>query len=287
MARVIVIDERDSVADLLVSRVRESQQVDFCLRAPQQEDGFGGHLSGGYAGVIKEQGIDTVVYSPPLRAGDIDLENAESVSRQCASVGIEKFVLLSSAMIYEPSPHNQGFITETQPILGGGSGNHLAMAWHKLEDLVRLCFGEASKIGTELTILRPAAMLAPHTKEYFSRLLRNRIAVTLPGHDPTMQVLSPEDLATAVCSVVERGAGGVYNVAPRSTITLRAALRLAGVKRVPVSRVVQRLMRRALKPTGLTRTIGQLDYIRYSWTVSDKKIRRELSYEPQHSSAEV
>src|SRR6266576_2766308 len=82
MARVIVIDERDNVADLLVDRLRESQQVDFCLRAPQPEDGFGGHLSGGYAGVLyagvlKEQGIDTVVYSPPLRAGDIDLDDAE------------------------------------------------------------------------------------------------------------------------------------------------------------------------------------------------------------------
>jgi 1-acyl-sn-glycerol-3-phosphate acyltransferase/nucleoside-diphosphate-sugar epimerase len=286
MARILVIDERDRVADLLVGYLRESQSVDFCMRAPQQEDGFGGHLSGGYSALIKEQGIDTVVYSPPLCGNDIDLDDAELVCRQCAGAGIEKFVLLSSAMIYGASPHNQGLIAETQPILSDSS-NRLARGWYKLEALAFSFFGEASNISAELTILRPATVLVPRTKEYFGRLFHLPIAITLPGHDPTMQLLSPEDLATAVRCVVEKGAAGVYNVAPRSTITLRAALRQAGVKRVPVSRVLQRAARRTLKASGLVRAIDHLDYIRYSWTISDRKIRRELLFESQHSSAEA
>src|SRR6266436_5512160 len=121
MTRVMVIDDRDSVADLVVKRLKECPRVEFCQRAPQPEDGFGGHLSGGYAGFLEEQVIDAVVYSPPLRGRRIDLIDlkvTESVFRQCARVGVEKFVLLSSAMVYGASPHNQGLMPETRAVLG-------------------------------------------------------------------------------------------------------------------------------------------------------------------------
>jgi len=38
----------------------------------------------------------------------------------------------------------------------------------------------------------------PQGEDYFSDLFRSRIAVALPGHDPTIQLLSPADLARAV-----------------------------------------------------------------------------------------
>src|SRR5207249_3586701 len=133
MARVMVIDERASVAELVVKQLNECPAVEFCQRAPQQEDGFGGHLSRGYAGFLDEQAIDAVVYSPPLRRRR-DLKNAESVFRQCASVGVGKFVLLSSAMVYGASPHNQGLIPETRPVLSVDR-NRLANDWQELEAL--------------------------------------------------------------------------------------------------------------------------------------------------------
>jgi len=99
--------------------------------------------------------------------------------------------------------------------------------------------------------------------------------------------LSPDDLAQAVCCAVEKSAGGVFNVAPDEVIPLRVALRLAGAKRLPVSRLVQRLVRGVLTPLGLTFPGEQLEYIRYSWTVSNAKIKRELGFTPERSSAEA
>jgi 1-acyl-sn-glycerol-3-phosphate acyltransferase/nucleoside-diphosphate-sugar epimerase len=286
MARVIVIDERASVAELVAKRLNECPLVEFCQLAPQQEDGFAGHLSGGHAGLFEEQAIDAVVYSPPIRGHRIDLHDAKSVFRQCASVGVEKFVLLSSAMVYGASPHNQGLIPETRPVLSVDR-NRLASDWQELEALAISYFGQALRDSTQLTILRLTPMLAVDGQDYFSQLLRGRIAVTLPGHDPTMQLLSPEDLATAIGCVIERSKGGVYNLAPSGVITLRAALRMAGVRRVPISRLLQRVVRPALKRMGLAHDIEQLDYVRYSWTISDQKIRGELSFSPQHSSAQA
>lgn len=286
MIRVMLIEDRDSVAQLLVERLNASPSVELCQRAPQPEDGFGGHLSGGYSRFLEEQAIDAVVYSPPLRRRRIDLKDAESVFRQCAKVGVEKFVLLSSAMVYGASPHNQGLMPETRAVLSGDR-NQIASDWHELEAMAVAYLGEASRTSTRLTVLRLAAMPAPDGKDYFSQLFQSPIAVTLPGHDPTMQLLSREDLATAVSSAIEASQGGVYNVAPNETITLRAALKLAGIRRVPISRLLQRAARPLLNGIGLAHAIEQLDFVRYSWTISDQKIRSELSSSPQRSSSEA
>jgi len=52
-------------------------------------------------------------------------------------------------------------------------------------------------------------------------------------------------------------------------------------------RWAQRAARAGLAPLGLAHTIDQLDYIRYSWTVSNKKIKSELGFVPEKTSAEA
>jgi 1-acyl-sn-glycerol-3-phosphate acyltransferase len=59
-------------------------------------------------------------------------------------------------------------------------------------------------------------------------------------------------------------------VAPAGAVPVRAALRLAGVRRVP-----------------LPRWAAQLDYLRHNWTVSGRKIAEELGFTPAHTSAEA
>src|SRR5260370_13397639 len=147
MARVIVIDERASIARLLVERLRESPIVDFCDRAPWQEESIGEYLIGGYAELLSDQSRDTVVYYPRMRAGRLmspDLEAAELVFQQCARIGIRKMVLLSSAMIYGASPHNEGLVPETHSLLGASS-NPVAIGWRDLETLAASYLGPDSK----------------------------------------------------------------------------------------------------------------------------------------------
>ncbi|MBC8029062.1 MAG: 1-acyl-sn-glycerol-3-phosphate acyltransferase [Pyrinomonadaceae bacterium] len=289
MANVMVIDHRDGVAELLVTGLRNSPKVELCLRAPQKEDGFGGHFSADLAKLLKEHDIDTVVYSPPPGGSNlsaIDLEDAESVFQKCARSGIKKFVLLSSAMIYGANPHNRGFISESH-VISRSSKQPVARDWIDLEALATAYLGELASSNTELNVLRPATVLVPGGKDYFSRLLLNAIAVTLPGHDPTIQLLSPSDLAAAVRSVLEKGHGKIYNVAPDGVITLRAALRLSEAKRLPVPRTAQRVVRAGLTRLGLAHPIEQLEYIRYSWTISNRKSKCDLGWLPSHSSLET
>lgn len=287
MARVVVIDEREGLADLLVEHLRESSFVETCQRAPQGEDGFGGLLSGGRVGLLLEQDIDTVVYSPPpvaRRRATPDLADAEAVFKECARAGVKHFVLLSSAAIYGASHHNIGFLQESRMLLRQDKPTS-SNRWLELESLAAFYLDGGPE--TRLVILRSAATPVPGGEDYFSRLLRGPLAFTLPGHDPTLQLLGPEDLASAVRRAVEGDARGVYNVAPDGVVPLRAALRLAGVKRLPIPRTLQRLARTALARADLCHPIEQLDYVRYSWTVSNRKIKSELGFAPRRTSAEV
>jgi len=261
MSRVVVIEHRTEVARLLVERLRENHVVELrsCDGKP----------------------VDCVVYSPPLSGleGAPALANAEESFQRWSRAGIKQFVLISSAAIYGATPQNPGLVRETRAPLRDGRSK-IAHRWARLEQLAEKHFSE----GVALAILRPAAVLA-HGGDYFTRLFRSRIAITLPGHEPSLQLLSPGDLADSVKCVIERRAVGIFNVAPRSVMPLRKALRLANVKRIPVPRTMQRLARAVMNPFRSVHPLEQLDYIRYSWTVSGEKIKDQLGFEPAHSSA--
>src|SRR5215469_11438638 len=54
MASVLVIDDRDAIAALLIRCLGASAWVTACRRAPQLEDGFGGELSQGYLSLFSD-----------------------------------------------------------------------------------------------------------------------------------------------------------------------------------------------------------------------------------------
>jgi 1-acyl-sn-glycerol-3-phosphate acyltransferase/nucleoside-diphosphate-sugar epimerase len=279
MARVMVIDTSGKLLHYLANRLSKSPVVDACQRAPR--------LTGGYANLLAMQDIDSVVYCPRLCSPyDMtpDLAEAETVFAECARASIAKVVLLSSAAIYGASPRNPGFISESQFASYHGQ-NRISESWIALEALAARYLG--GDPHTRLTILRPTPVPLRGGNDYFSQLLHGGPTITLPLHDPSIQLLHPDDLAQAVCCAVERSAGGVYNVAPDGVIPLRVALRMADSTRVPIARGVQRLTRRALAPLGVAHSIDQLEYIRYSWTISNKKIKHELGFVPVRSSAEA
>jgi 1-acyl-sn-glycerol-3-phosphate acyltransferase/nucleoside-diphosphate-sugar epimerase len=262
MARVAVIAARDGLAEPLIRTLRQSPHVTCCERVEEDFESF-----------------DTIVYSAlPARGGSIrpDLDRARHVCARLASLPLKQVVVVSSAAVYGADHHNVGLIDETAFIAGRSAA---ADGWRTIEGLTRTV-GE--RTNAVCTVLRPAALL--DGTDYFSRLLMGSVAITYPGFDPTIQLLSPIDLAAAVSATIDRRAPGVYNVAPAGAIPLRQALRIAGVRRLPLPRLMQRPARSIAAPAGLAAPSDDLQYIQYSWTVSGEKIRGELGFAPSRSS---
>jgi 1-acyl-sn-glycerol-3-phosphate acyltransferase len=259
MSTVLLLGPADSITAAIAARLSAGSKV---------------------VGELREA-LDVAVYRPRLRArklGFPDLEEAEARLRACAAVRPAKLVLLSSAAVHSPRHDHPGNVGEA---FRTSARSPAARAWIELEELAQRLL----ESGTGLTILRPVAVLARDSPDYLSRLLHGKLAFTLAGHDPPVQLLSPEDLAEAVTLAVERGRSGVYHVAPDGAVPLRAALRQAGARRIPLPRTVQRLARAVTARLGWSDPAGQLDAIRYSSTVSNRKIKDELGFEPSVGDA--
>jgi len=286
MARVAVIAPEPDTAQAVTDRLRNCSFVE-CCEITKHVNGADSLASRGRAGLSGLNGVDTVVYFPSWLADRRlmpDLAKARAVFDQCARAGIKKLILLSSGAAYGASPHNPGFVSESYSVLRDGR-NLIASEWRELEALARQCL--ALKSNVEVTILRPASVLSHVRADYLSQLLRGRVAITLPGHDPPLQLLHPGDVVNAICCAIQKAEGGVFNVAPDGVIPLNVALRWAGSKRIPVPRILQRIGRLGLSRVGLAHPVDQLEYVRYSWTVSNKKSKRELGFKPRFSSAEA
>lgn len=292
MMRVTVIGAHDYLSEVIINCLREMPNPGADLIASGREREIKQGRSAPIADKVDfsaflKPDTEVIVYLALARSRDgmtPDIGDAESLLRHCIHSNIKRFVLVSSAALYGADPHNTGMLSETSPTVRSSSAA-VSGAWGALEAIVSEQLKERPDI--ELTVLRHASVPARDGLDYFSRLFQRPVAVALPGHDPTIQLLSADDFARAVRCAVERGKNGIYNVAPRGVITLRAALRLTKTKRLPISRLVQRAARALLSPTGLALPIEQLDYIRYSWTISGRKIQDELGFIPRHSSGEA
>lgn len=252
MSKVIILTGNNAITEALTDTLKERSTAVEQTALP---------------GILTENPGATVVYSPRLQDGTTpDLDEGEHVCRACAASDPEHVILISSAAVYGASPHNTGRIPETQSS-PRGHHNTIKNAWLQLETLAQQYVPDTVKV----TILRPAIVLTPQGEDFFSRLFSGRLAFTLPFYDPSIQLLSPEDLANAVCCAVEKSDGGIFNVAPAGVIPFRTALRMAGVTRIPL-RPVQN---------------DAVEYIRHSWTITAEKIESELGAVPKQSSAEA
>ncbi len=266
MSRIVIAGGRDALTDRLAESLARGRGIESR-----------GVLEAGGDHRSLADGPGAVVYQAERggRAGP-DSGAAAAFCERAAGAGIRQLILLSSAAVNEPSNHHPGFTAEDR--LRKNPENQVARRWLALEQQAR---GALAGSAVTLTILRPAAVPVAGGRDAFSRLFAGRLAFTPPGFDPSLQLLSPEDLARAIACAVEKNSAGTYNVAPAGVIPLRRALRLCGVRRLPVPCQLRRLGR------GLARhaPADELEYLRYPWTVSGEKIRRELGFEPRHTSA--
>lgn len=198
-----------------------------------------------------------------------DLGEAERLFGRLSQLRSGTFVLVSSALIYGTGPGRRALVEEEYS--PPGICTFIPQQWRDLEQLA----SRRLQRRTRLVILRPSLVLPSPALP--ARFLAQRFVPTLPGHDPVMQFLSPADLAEAVLCATRTVKAGIYNVAPDTVVPLHRAIRFAEHTRLPFPRTLQRTTHRA----------EILDYMRYPWTVSNQKIKRELGFIPRQSSVEA
>ncbi|HET9284034.1 MAG TPA: 1-acyl-sn-glycerol-3-phosphate acyltransferase [Candidatus Angelobacter sp.] len=213
---------------------------------------------------------ETCIYLPAADRMLPDQAEARQVIEHASQTKSGHFILLSSAAVYGIGENRQALAVEDYS-LAGCESQKICAQWKALEQLATTTLKDKST----LTILRPCPIAERST--FPASLLSHRMVTTLPGHDPVFQFLSVADLARAILCIMERKMCGIFNVAPENVAPLHQAIRILGSTRLPFPRMLQRI----------ARGTEFLEYLRYSWTISGRKMERELGFRPQHSSMEA
>jgi len=252
-------NEKDTLAGGLINE----------LRAGTGEE-FGFISADDFCNETSRHGSTNFLYLPKFTESEgmiPDTIEAERVYRRLARIENAKVVVVSSALVYGIGPGRQGLVDEEYSAPCKGS-DIVCAAWNKFEVLAI----QHLHLQTRLTILRPVTVIP--SESLLSNILRKRFVPTLPGHDATLQLLSPGDLARAICCAFASDKVGTFNVAPDQTVSTHAAIRLSGSTRIPLPRTLLRLQKNP----------EILDYGRYPWTVSNRKIKKELGFTPAKTS---
>jgi UDP-glucose 4-epimerase len=224
-----------------------------------------------------------VMHDPRASAADHHSWNVAGFTKLLEYVGqfhIPKLVVLSSANVYGPQPHNPQFLPEDSPLLGGQN-------FSDIRDLVEVDMLAQSFFWklpeTETCILRPVHILGS-VKNAPSNFLRLNTIPTVMGFDPMVQVISEADVVRAIQLALQPGIRGIFNIAGVEPIPLSRILKLLGRPSVPVPYSMAKLLLRRMWTLRLTNfPPPELDHIRYVCMVDDRRAKEVLGFRPEVS----
>jgi len=207
---------------------------------------------------LSERDKDAVIFIP----GELrDLE--EVVARG----GFRRLVVRSHAFVYGANPKNPGMMTEERVSLL--AENAPERRWLAAEEIAR-------KVPSWAAV-RLAGVLDREEGDLLIRQLAGRVAATIPGRDPNVQMISLRDAARALVAAAESDAIGIFNAAGPGAIPLQKALRAAGTTRVALPKWSQQLFRKK----------ASVEQLEFNWTVSGERAALELGFRAEKSTVEA
>ena len=192
---------------------------------------------------------------------------------------VPKLVVLSTAMLYGPSPDNPQFLNEETPLLG-------AQEFSQIRDLVEVdmlaqsFFWKTPEVET--VILRPCHILG-RVRNAASNYCRMERPFTLMGFDPMMQVIHERDVVEAIALALEPGARGIYNLRGPGELPLSRMLEVLGRRPIAMpGKLFQGVLGRMWSYGASSHSGPELDHLRYVCMVDGTRARDDLGFRPRH-----
>ncbi len=243
--------------------------------------------------MFREEQVETVVhmafFTNPQRdrtyAHELESIGTLGVFAAAAAAGVSRVVMRSFTAVYGARGQNPNFLVESRALPAGSSLGWLA---DKLEAEQHAAQFAKRYPRMAVSVLRFAPLFGPGVRTFYTRIFDHRVVPVLMGYDPLVQLLHPEDALQALELALEREARGPFNIVPRKSIPLRAALHLAGKLPVPVAHPVAYSGADALWSTGLGSAPGGfVDFARYLFVADGERARTELGFSARHDSREA
>ncbi len=216
----------------------------------------------------------------------VNVSGTDHVIEACANADVAHVVYLSSTSVYGAHPDNPEFLTEddpVRPVPGFQYSEGKVAAERRLIE-----FAEQSS-GSLVTVLRVCPVMGPRADNFIANAFRKPVLPRLGEADPPMQFVHEDDLADVVIKCLETRPAGIYNVAGDGTIRWTQIASVMGRRMLRLPPVAWHSLTSMAWYLGLQSDSPAcgLDFIRYRWTASAEKLKRDVGVSLKHSSREA
>ena len=212
----------------------------------------------------------------------VNVRGTENLLAAAESAGVQRVVLVTSALVYGAHPDNPVPITEDAP-LRATPDDTLIGDFLEVERLVEA--HRARHAAPEVVVLRPASLVGPGADSVVTRHFESRRLLVVRGTSPLWQFCHIDDLAAACALAARGGISGSVNVACHGWLTQEQVEAVAGLRRLelPWSLAIataERLHRAGLTPAPPS----ELQYLMHPWVVSAAAIAA-AGWQPAYDNA--
>ena len=272
---IIGIDRRD-----FPGRPRDIEHVKVDLRSKKARDIF-------RAEDVKALIHMGLMHDPRMTAAEHHSWNVQGTARlldACASYGVPKVIVLSSANVYGPGPDNPQFLSEDAPLNAG-------LHFPAIRDLIEVDMLASSffwkQQSCDTVILRPVHILGG-VRNAPSNYFRLPWVPTLLGFDPMVQLIHELDVVDAIVCALAPKVRGIFNVVGPGELPLSTILRELDKKTVPIPHPLAHAVLTTLWRGKLTSfPVPELDHIRYVCMVDGARARDQLGFKARHTLKET
>jgi UDP-glucose 4-epimerase len=169
----------------------------------------------------------------------INLGGTQAVFDHCHTYGVKRALFVGRHTYYGAAPDSALYHTEAEP----------PMAVHtfpELSDLVAADLYAGSALWrypeVDTAVLRLCYTLGPLRQGTLASFLRGPRVPTVLGFDPLFQFVHDYDAAHAICSALDKGLRGVFNVTGPPPVPLSVMIQQTGRSNIPLPELVFNFM---------------------------------------------
>lgn len=243
--------------------------------------------------LLVEEGITHIVHLASViesgkdraRDFDIDVNGTRNVLESARKAGVKHVTISSSGAAYGYHADNPDWLDEADPVRGHDAFSYSA---HKREVEELLARYRRDYPELKQLIFRPGTVLGATTDNLITNLFSKKRVLAVQGSDSPFVFIWDEDVVGAIAHGLDHDSEGIYNLAGDGALTIRE---IASMLAKPTLELPPTLLRVGL---GIGRALGvgrygpeQLDFLRYRPVLSNRRLKEELGYLPQKTSAET
>jgi nucleoside-diphosphate-sugar epimerase len=217
-------------------------------------------------------GVDVVVHRVRLDADPAEeLRAVETLLRACATAGVRRAVVISSASVYGAHPGNPVPLDEHAPLRAEPDGGTADLLLSVEELVVR---SRVSFPALKITVLRPATVVGTGEPSVVSRHFAAPRMLVVRGSHPRWQFVHVDDLAAAVEVAALGEVEGEVTVGADGSLSQDEVEALSGRRRVELPSSLAERTAERLHRAGVTASpASELAYVSHPWVVPSTALR--------------